>query len=70
MLWRNMNELIKTRKLLIWVHLTIRLSKQTLLFCSNDLVIYRALDQHKTFSEGELFDSAMDIRLPIGEIFE
>ncbi len=34
------------------------------------VVVYRALDQHKTFSEGELFDTAMEIRLAIDEIFE
>lgn len=34
------------------------------------VVVYRALDQHKTFSEGELFDAAMEIRLAIDEIFE
>lgn len=34
------------------------------------VVVYRALDQHKTFSEGELFDAVMDLRLLIDEIFE
>lgn len=34
------------------------------------VVVYRALDQHKTFSEGELVDATMDIQLPIDEIFE
>ena len=34
------------------------------------VVVYRALDQHKPFSEGELFDATMNIRLSIDEIFE
>ena len=37
---------------------------------TENVVVYAALDQHKTFSEGELFDATMDLRLLLDEIFE
>ena len=37
---------------------------------TENVVVYAALEQHKTFSEGELFDAKMEIRLLIDEIFE
>jgi Uma2 family endonuclease len=34
------------------------------------VAVYAALDQHKTFSSGEVIDETLDIRLPLVEIFE
>ena len=34
------------------------------------VAVYAALDQHKTFSIGEVIDETLDIRLPLAEVFE
>lgn len=37
---------------------------------TENVVVYSALDQHKTFSEGELVDATLEIQLQLDEIFE
>jgi Uma2 family endonuclease len=34
------------------------------------VAVYSALDQHQSFSEGDIIDATVDIRLPLSEVFE